>query len=255
MFKNNFSYDHYDTNKRIKIPLNITRIGIPKATSSLHQLAQEIKNSINDNIEMDYLCAQITNGIYDACINSYSKKPMTDPKSTNFSRCNSQHFKVMATINLFTYNLLRDNNFKEDDYVKYLTDWQKYESMVTKAEDEELDIKCNVSWKNKCKTRWKKCGILLTRKERMKYIKTKKLDESVINRYFTDIFKSEKIISTPTIANILNRLENYELYIPILDDPPDMYELDMAMRSYDALSPKILIIIPNSLKDILSFLH
>ena len=40
-----FSYDHYATNKRIKIPLNITRIEIPKATSSLKELAQQIKNS------------------------------------------------------------------------------------------------------------------------------------------------------------------------------------------------------------------
>ena len=54
----------------------------------------------------------------------------------------------MFTINLFTYNLLRDNNFKKEDYVKYLTDWQKYESMATKAEAEELHIKCNISWKN-----------------------------------------------------------------------------------------------------------
>ena len=43
---------------------------------------------------------------------------MKDPKRRNFSRCNSQHFKAMATINLFTYNLIRDNNFKEEDYVK-----------------------------------------------------------------------------------------------------------------------------------------
>ena len=44
--------------------------------------------------------------------------------------------------------------------------------------------------------------------------------------------------------------------ISILNDPPDMYELDIAMRSikgvsYDGLSPKMLDIIPNSLKEIL----
>ena len=72
---------------------------------------------------------------------------MKDPKRTNFSRCNSQHFNAMAAINLFTYNWLRDNNFIEEDYVKYHTDWKKCVSMATKAEDGELNIKCNISWK------------------------------------------------------------------------------------------------------------
>ena len=78
----------------------------------------------------------------------------------------------------------------------------------------------------KCNT-MKKMWNLIDYKGKNEIYQDKKLDESVTNRYFTDSFKPKKIISTPTIDNIRKRLENYEMYIPILNDPPDMYELDI----------------------------
>ena len=85
----------------------------------------------------------ITNGIYNVCINSYSNKETpVDTTIDSFPHCN---FKAMAEINLVTYNILRDGNKEIDVYLPYLQNWQKFEDMATKAENTEMNTKCNKS--------------------------------------------------------------------------------------------------------------
>ena len=57
------------------------------------------------------------------------------------------------------------------------------------------------------------------------------LHDSQIQKYFRNIFQSHKTKQHPTVSNITNKLHNYFLYIPILDDVPNMSEVELALNN------------------------
>ena len=57
------------------------------------------------------------------------------------------------------------------------------------------------------------------------------LHDSQIQKYFRNIFQSHKTKHYPTVSNITNKLHNYFLYIPILDDVPNMSEVELALNN------------------------
>ena len=98
---------------------------------------------------------------------------------------------------------------------------------------------------------------LIDWKGKKELCKEDKVNESEMNKYSTSIFQSKKITTNPVVDDIRTQLDSYEVYIPMLDDAPDINELSLAMRSirrgvsFDGLPPKVLPIIPNALKEII----
>ena len=90
---------------------------------------------------------KLENGIYNACKTKKITSVTETVEVPNFSNCNSKHFKAMAEINLYTYNYF-DLRGEEELSKRYLEDWIKYEDMAQAAVYDELNIKCNKSWKN-----------------------------------------------------------------------------------------------------------
>ena len=65
-------------------------------------------------------------------------------------------------------------------------------------------------------------------------------------KYFAEIFQSEKTAGMPTVNDVYKDLALNNVYIPFLDDPPSIDELEEAINnngkgvSFDGLPPEIL---------------
>ena len=259
---NMFLYDHYDVNRRIRKPLNLSRIDTAKLLPSLIQLAEDLQDETRNN-DVDNLCALITNGIYNKCVDSYKKNVMSVDavRKDRYPNCNSRHFKAMADINLSVYNMHSDRNDGSESYLPYLHEWKKFEELAAAAESDEMNINCNKSWKD-VKKDGKKMWSLIDWKGKNELCKDDKVNESEVNKYFKGIFQSEQIADNPIIDDVIPHLDHHNIYIPLLDDTPDMTELSLAMKSirrgvsFDGLPPKILPLIPYPLKvTILAFIQ
>ena len=142
------TYNHYDVNKRIRKSVNVARLNMIDTIAALEQLAENLNLEINNNINVDDLCASLTNGVYNSCIQNTTKELVIVPENDNFRNCNSKHFQAIASMNLHTYNILRDSNVQEQRCEVYLHEWQKYEAIAIKTKNEELNTKINISWRN-----------------------------------------------------------------------------------------------------------
>ena len=85
----------------------------------------------------------------------------------------------------------------------------------------------------------------------------KHIDELEISNYFTGAFQSPQTKTHPRIEGTLSDVDSYEFYVPILDNPPTMMELEMAIKeigngvSFDGIPSKIAKIIPYAVKEII----
>ena len=85
----------------------------------------------------------------------------------------------------------------------------------------------------------------------------KHIDELEISNYFTGVFQSPQTKTHPRIEETLSDIDSYEFYVPILDDPPTVMGLEMAIKkigngvSFDGIPSKIAKIIPYAMKEII----
>jgi hypothetical protein len=251
--KGMFNYDHYDINKRLKPPLNITRMDYSTAVALIEEKANEIKEEMSHGrIDNNLLATKITNGIYDACRNSYVKKPPELPLTGNLVNCTSANFKAIAHANFVAYYSSTDEVMKEE----YLLKWSQFERMAKEASNQELNCSINKSWKN-MKGDGKKMWDCIDWNGKSEIKPEKQADASEISKYFTSIFQSFKTIHHPKIDSVKENIENHHMYIPILDDPPTMDELESAILkigtgvSLDGLPPDIAKILPKSMKEVI----
>ena len=76
-----------------------------------------------------------------------------------------------------------------------------------------------------------------------------------VDTYFRDIFQSEKTKNHPKIEDIQSKLEEYETYVPILDDPIQQDEFDLAMKKLgkgcglDGIPADIVQILPTKMRN------
>ena len=59
-----FDYDHYDVNKRMKIPVNFSRVNIRNAMRLLNTYAQNLKIETLQSNSNNLLCNKISNCLY-----------------------------------------------------------------------------------------------------------------------------------------------------------------------------------------------
>ena len=135
----------------------------------------------------------------------------------------------------------------------------KYENLARKAEESEMNVKANSSWKNIKKDGRKMWGVI-DWKGKSEVNENKILHDSQIQKYFRNIFQSQKTMHHPTVSNIMNKLHNYFLFIPILDELPNMSEVELALNNIhrgigiDGLPPIVLKILPKVMLDCLLLL-
>ena len=251
-----FNYDHFDVNKRIRNPISLLKLDIPKVIASLEELGTCLLNEDFDNNNVDSLCAQITDGIYTSCQKNKNPPVNLIPTPPNFRNCDSSHYKAMAKVNLYSYNYYRSLG-ECNGIERYLESWIRFENLAKTAEHNELNIACNKSWKSVrydskkmwSRVDWKgKCEV-----EK----KAEQIDETTINEYFKKIFQSEKTKNNLTVEDVIDQVNRYEIEVWEMDKPPEMNELDLALKSkrngvsFDGLPSEILVILPDSMKHVI----
>ena len=252
-----FSYDHYVVSRRIKPVIKLSKIDIPEMISALDVLAESLKGEMDGMFDENDITAKIENGIYDACKQSKLRYDKRKPEERpNFTNCTSKNFKAIAEINLHTYEQYIKRGAQRDEYEPYLQNWIKFEDMAIRAENEELNIQCNKSWKS-VKHDSKKMWNRIDWKGKGQINKNDIINEATINQYFKKIFQSEKTMNNPVVSEIMELIDKYDISVPEMDKPPDMNELEQALKcirrgaSFDGLPPDILLLLPPSLKEVL----
>lgn len=251
--KSIFNYDHCDVNKRIKPPLNMSRVDIAAAVTLMEEKAKEIKEYMNEEgMQNNMLSIKITNGIYEACRKSYTKRMPEIPLTGNLANCSSANFKAIAHANYVAYCRTTDEEIKKE----YLLKWNQFEKLAKDASNEELNCSINKSWKN-LKGDGKKMWDRIDWNGKSEIKPEKQADAAEISKYFKSIFQSFKTANHPKIESAKENIENHDIYIPILDDPPTMDELESAILkigtgvSLDGLPTDIAKILPTEMKEVI----
>ena len=166
--------------------------------------------------------------------------------------CTSSNFKAIADAHMFTYQSLAAKN--DPAAPMYLENWAKFDTLAREASNKEMNTKVNKSWRNK-KFDGKKLWKAVDWKGKVEEKVEKPAHEADTMNYFTSIFQSSKTKHHPTISTVMDELNNYYNYIPSLDDPFTMQELDEALKlvgkgvSLDGIPAAVSTILPQNIKE------
>ena len=242
-----YNNDQYDINRRLRQPIKIDRIDVKAAIEKL-SIPFDLGTD-NNNISS----IKLANHIYKCCSESYKVDEKDQIHITgNLLNCKSTHFKAIAEANLFTYRVFSE---QEDQRAsEYLNNWIRFEQLAKKATNDELNVKVNKSWRDK-KNDPKKLWRAIDWKGKAEAKIEKPAHESDTMKYFKGIFQADKTKDRPIVADIKNELSRYKKYIPPLDDPYEMKELDTALMqigtgvSLDGIPPSVAKILPRNIKE------
>ena len=118
----------------------------------------------------------------------------------------------------------------EASYVNYLDKWLFYKDLAKCKEDKEFNTTINSKWKSCVKSNGRKLWELIEWNDKSKNVNYDTINPKIINSYFTNIFQNKNIIGNPTIQDIIQAVNNYDIYMPILDDVITMDEMNNAIE-------------------------
>ena len=143
---------------------------------------------------------------------------------------------------------------KDPRAITYLEEWRKFDTLAREASNSELNVRINKSWRDK-RFDGRKLWNSIDWKGSAEAKVEKPAHESDTMKYFTSIFQSTKTKDHATIKDIKENLDNYNQYVPSLDDSFTMKELDNALKligtgvSLDGIPPAIATILPQNIKE------
>ena len=224
--KGAFNDNHWDINQRKNVPLQIEKIDWVNALPELERQSQLLYDRMqNENISNDHLHSLISSTIYDVCKKNYKVQPTQIPaQPEHHQNCSSKHFIAIAQINKFTYETHIREGASFELCSPYLQNWLKFEQLARVAENKELNLRTNSSWR-KARKNGKKLWDMIDWKGKADVKKETLIQDYAVDSYFRDIFQSKKTKDHPVITTIKNKLDAFEMYIPLLDDIPDQVEL------------------------------
>ena len=165
------------------------------------------------------------------------------------SLCSSKNFHAIAHANLVRYTNLVESGASADVYTPYLFCWQQNKKYADSKETEEYNIKKNKNWKflakNDTKALWK--AIEYKEKENTQL---QSLKPDLIHTYFTDIFQAKHLQTNPVVDDMINEINNYNVWNDSLDENFTYQELNIAIRQsgkgigFDGLEKNIAYIFP-----------
>ena len=245
--RNSLSHEHYDINYRLKKAIKFEKLDFPKLISKLSEIDANISEDDSNNVTT----VKISDALYKCCLDSYTKnKPRNEPLTGNLVNCTSANFKAIAEANLFAHQSLSKDG---RDTTGYVNNWIRFEDLARTAANSELNVRKNKAWRDK-KYDGKKLWEAIDWKGKAEEKMEKPAYEADTLKYFTGIFNSEKTAKNPIISDIEGKINNYNNYIPKLDDPISMKELQHALDcigtgvSIDGIPPDIAKVLPNQTK-------
>lgn len=244
--RNSFSDEHYDINYRLVKAIRFDNLDLTKMMLKLNDANFTIHEEDSNNTR----AIKISDYLYTSCRDSSMKNRPPETLTDNLVNCSSANFKAIAEANLFAHQRLSQNGV---DTTQYIENWMRFEKLARTTMNNELNVRRNKAWRDKQydgRKLWEAIdwnGKAETKIEKPAY-------EADTMKYFTGIFNSEKTKNNPIVHDIKEEIDNYNVYIPSLDDPISMEELQFALRnigsgvSIDGIPPGIAKILPESFR-------
>ena len=120
----------------------------------------------------------------------------------------------------------------------------------------------NKKWKNNLRLNPKCLWDMIDWNDSRKEAEVPRIDPSIIEKYFVDIFQSKCTTNNPVVEDILDIVNRYHCYVPLLDDQFSINEFNDAINEIgkgtgvDGIDPKIAHLFPMRLRvQILNFLN
>ena len=241
-----FSNNQYDINRRLKQPIKFDKL-------NLNETVQKLKSPFylgNGNNNLSSI--KLSNHIYECCTNSYKQSEEHIEISGNLLNCKSSNFLAIAEANLHMYNIL---SRQEDPAANtYLEKWMKFEELARKTKNNEMNVKINKTWRDK-KYDSTKLWKTIDWKGNAETKIEKPAHEADTMKYFTGIFQSNKTKDHAIVSDITGEIAKYVNYVPQLDDPITMEEVDQSLIeigkgvSLDGIPPKIAKFLPQNIRE------
>ena len=247
--------DHNDINKKVTKPVKLKNIDIVNTISELKTLAEGIKQLMShQQFNPNELCNIITDGIYQTCKNNRKKVENETSQISFNSNCTSKNYKAIAEANHERYQQLMLEGKSEEEYREYIQIWCEAQKMARKHEEEEFNTRTNERW-NSCKKDGRTLWSLIDWKGKSVKYEIEEIPPETIQKYFTGIFQSPKIVDTPPIHDAFKIFTDYETYVHILDKEITLEEVNTAIKdigtgtSLDGISPDLATIFPKELRE------
>ncbi len=250
------SYDHYDKSKLVKQTMCLKGINVPMVIKELHNAVDELNSYIDSTLDINMMNNKIENTLYNACYLHKKKRNTTHLKNFAESKnhLDSSHCHAIADANYNMVKKLLNQNVDETRYLQYLEQWQLYKDLASHKEEKEYNTNINHKWKSCAKSNGRKLWELIDWNEKSSDNNQESNDPDVINLYFSNIFQSEKTAKNPTIQDVIQKINQYEIYIPLLDDDITIHEVNVAIEEIgtgvgiDGINPDISKILPYRFK-------
>ena len=144
----------------------------------------------------------------------------------------------------------------EAEYKQYMETWCEAQRMARKHEQDEFNTKTNERW-NTCKKDGRTLWSLIDWKGKSVNYQVEEIPPETIQKYFTGIFQSPKIVDTPPIHEAFKYFTDYDTYVHILDKEITLEEVNEAIKdigtgtSLDGISPDVAILFPKELQEVI----
>ena len=247
------NYDHYDRSKDIKTRISLKDCDVRRVIQNLNELGNNInisyKNPPTCERDINKLCTEVTDGIYEACRRNKRKRTKKVKLLIN-DNCNSENYKAIANINLMQYERLKEIEPNRAEH--YRNEWLHFQALTLLKKEEEESTNRNEKWnkwyKHDARRLWKQIEW-----KPKTYIENESVADNVMHKFFSDIFQSPTIRDQPTLQHNAVDLNSYHVFSNVTDANITIDEVDKALKkigkgtSFDGLSPDILHILPTSL--------
>ena len=166
----------------------------------------------------------------------------------------SKHNNAITEMNFEMYKYLVNTNANEGRLIFYAEQWIKFEKLTNIKLNEEHNVKINNKWKDNIKSNPKRLWEMIDWNDAKKETEAPRIDSNVVQNYFTNIFQNKHTINNPVVEDIMNVVNSYNCYIPLLDDPFSIDEFNTAINEIgkgtgmDGLEPKVARLFPMTLR-------
>ena len=246
-------YDHYDKSKSIKRKIHLRNCDLRNTIADLTVLG----NSINYTYEippttetgLNKLCADITEGIYNACKRN-KKKIVKDVVLPTNDNCKSENYKAIAIANLNQYERLKE--IEPERAEQYKNEGFYYQALTLIKREEEDSISKNRKWNNLYKKDERRLWSQIEWTPKP-YTENEKVSANVMHKYFTDIFQSPMLKQQPILQNDEEEIKGYQMFSNVTDANISLEEVNKSIKkigkgsSFDGICPDIASILPESL--------
>ena len=248
-----FNHDYLDVNKRLTRPINTSRLDPVLLIRNLEIMCHEI--SPTPSTDTEKLATDLACGIYKACKNSITKNRQILVEANE--NCTSKNMRAVCDAHMFLYKCKLRTNAPPAEIAAVATQWWQYNQLTVEMEKKEFNVTVNRKWAHCSKNDTRKMWKMIDWKGQSQKEPPRTIEPEAVSKYFKGVFQSSVTAKHPTVTDIQDKLNSYNVVHPLLDRPINRMEVDTVLRDVgkgigcDGIPPSISILFPESLRNVL----